>query len=1208
MILKRLGVFILSLVMAVTMTQAFTLTADAATAPDNLWVASSEANGLPTQIDVFKKQIRTGGSQWNPTYSYIYQICLPGKTSEENQLDTSNCFLSWDGDTQVTIGDGDEVYNSGECPIPAPNADNTTTTYYFKDGNQTLATLDIVTYQGSANVVPVFIDIDETAGTIANMKADKNNTCSGDIYINGQQYTLSKMKGRGNATWDNAVDKKPYNITLGSKINFPGIDSKKTKKWSILAEVLDRSLLCNRSGYHLAHEMGIGQDTASADVWMNGEYQGCYTVTPKTDSFVADDGYMIEQDNYKEPTVANGGDPQFSLIGLNSHVESSTWSSSYNLISVKKMGDAFLGTNAAGEVDESVENMEAKAGEIKSWLQEAWDAVRSSDGYNDKDKYYTDYIDIESFAKMYLMHEYIKSYDVCAGSILFHRDGTTDAYKLIAGPLWDLDNAMGSTYSNSYLGDVSDRKSAQGSFIQNISNYRNYGEEYKTSIYKTISKHDDFMEEVKYQYNKNKSYFDNLENDVDGMISNIGASAVMNHNKVEDIGNNQGKNNHYYSSQQTLGSGDYAQTYVKTDNWADYAANLKTYIKYRSKWFASETDGYYDPDFVDPATCDHQYEANVTQEATCTAPGSVTYTCSICRDSYTKEIPKIAHDYQNGACTVCNEPLITVDIACDEGASVTVYETQETSSASVENATSANPRDGDTGLIDCSGEGQINFVVNLSPGYELESVTAAPKNYNKLKTPADTGIENGYRFTRVSGAFTITVKAHCTHNSMTPYPAAEATCTAAGHSAYWACGTCNKYFSDANGENEIEEGSWVIDATGHTEETMPEKEATCTKPGLTAGVKCSVCGEILTAQEEIPALGHDMQYHAAVTESCTEPGSNEYWSCDRCSKYFSDENGENAIEKDSWVIDAAGHKETKLPAVAATCTKTGLTAGAKCSVCGEILTAQKKTPALGHKWKSSYTIDKEPTVTSAGSKSIHCSVCGAIKAGSTMAIAKLDPAGEGAPIAEAEKAIMKAATDEGPAGTKYAPLKVRSTKQTKKLVTIKWTKAKGAKKYVIYGNKCGKTRKMKRLASVSAKTLKRTFKKVAGKKVKKGTYYKFIIVAVDKDNKVVSTSKVIHVATKGGKVGNYKRVTVKKKVLTKAKNLKKGSSLRLNAKAVKASKLKVKMHRGMRYLSTNKKIASVSKKGIVKAKKKGTCYVYAYAQNGVYKKIKVVVR
>ena len=29
---------------------------------------------------------------------------------------------------------------------------------------------------------------------------------------------------------------------------------------------------------------------------MNGEYQGCYTVTPKTDSFVTDDGYMIEQD------------------------------------------------------------------------------------------------------------------------------------------------------------------------------------------------------------------------------------------------------------------------------------------------------------------------------------------------------------------------------------------------------------------------------------------------------------------------------------------------------------------------------------------------------------------------------------------------------------------------------------------------------------------------------------------------------------------------------------------------------------------------------------------------------------------------------------------------------------------------------------------------------------------------------------------------
>ena len=117
------------------------------------------------------------------------------------------------------------------------------------------------------------------------------------------------------------------------------------------------------------------------------------------------------------------------------------------------------------------------------------------------------------------------------------------------------------------------------------------------------------------------------------------------------------------------------------------------------------------------------------------------------------------------------------------------------------------------------------------------------------------------------------------------------------------------------------------------------------------------------------------------------------------------------------------------------------------------------------------------------------------------------------------------------------------------------------------------------------------------------------MVALDRNGKVLSTSRQIHVATRGGKVGNHKSVTVKKSVINKAKKLKKGKTLKLNAKAVAQSKkLKVKKHVAVRYESTNKKIATVSKSGRIKAKKKGSCYVYAYAQNGVYKKIKVTVK
>ncbi|MBR4132177.1 MAG: FIVAR domain-containing protein, partial [Oscillospiraceae bacterium] len=158
------------------------------------------------------------------------------------------------------------------------------------------------------------------------------------------------------------------------------------------------------------------------------------------------------------------------------------------------------------------------------------------------------------------------------------------------------------------------------------------------------------------------------------------------------------------------------------------------------------------------AACDHDYVAVVTP-ATCTAQGYTTYTCSKCGDSYVSDhTAKLPHNYVDGACTVCGEKLLTVTFACGAGASVTVYETQKETGPSIENAASTSPRDGDSGLIDCSGDGQVNFVVKLAEGYTLESVTAEPAaSYKNLKGPDETLIANGYRITKVKGDFTVTI-------------------------------------------------------------------------------------------------------------------------------------------------------------------------------------------------------------------------------------------------------------------------------------------------------------------------------------------------------------------------------------------------------------------------------------------------------------------
>ncbi len=93
---------------------------------------------------------------------------------------------------------------------------------------------------------------------------------------------------------------------------------------------------------------------------------------------------------------------------------------------------------------------------------------------------------------------------------------------------------------------------------------------------------------------------------------------------------------------------------------------------------------------------------------------------------------------------------------------------------------------------------------------------------------------------------------------------AKATCTTAGNTEYYSC-ECGKYFSDAEGENEIQANAWVVPATGHT-----------------------------------------LSKVSAVASTCAQTGNSEYYACD-CGKYFSDEEGLNEIAENSWALPSVAH-------------------------------------------------------------------------------------------------------------------------------------------------------------------------------------------------------------------------------------------------------------------------------------------------------------
>lgn len=215
-----------------------------------------------------------------------------------------------------------------------------------------------------------------------------------------------------------------------------------------------------------------------------------------------------------------------------------------------------------------------------------------------------------------------------------------------------------------------------------------------------------------------------------------------------------------------------------------------------------------------------------------------------------------------------------------------------------------------------------------------------------------------------------------------------------------------------------------------------------------------------------------------------------------------------------------------------------------------------------------------------------------------------NPYDKGASYDRADKAITNYSSESDVPGSKFGLLQLKQKKVKKNAIKVSWKKVSGAVKYAFYATNCGKKNKYVKHGITTGTS--NNFKKICGKKLKKGKYYKFIVIAIDKNNKVVSTSKTVHVATKGGKVTND--IKVKTKVKKNKKTIKVKKTFKIKAKEVKPKKGKVKRHRPIKYESLNPAVATVTAKGVVKGVKKGKTTVFAYAQNGVCAKIKVTVK
>ena len=184
------------------------------------------------------------------------------------------------------------------------------------------------------------------------------------------------------------------------------------------------------------------------------------------------------------------------------------------------------------------------------------------------------------------------------------------------------------------------------------------------------------------------------------------------------------------------------------------------------------------------------------------------------------------------------------------------------------------------------------------------------------------------------------------------------------------------------------------------------------------------------------------------------------------------------------------------------------------------------------------------------------------------------------------------------------PVFLAKGKAKKNSIVLSWKKYTGATGYDVYWRYCDGSINYKKVGTVKNGKLS-----ITHKKLKKDREYKYFIAAykmVEGRKIYIAKSNGVHVAMKKAATTNVASIKVNKTKVT----LSVGKTFKLKCRIKSENNRKdlISHTSFYRYYTTNSKVATVSKAGVIKAKGKGTCSIYVLANNGVYKKVKVKVK
>lgn len=277
--------------------------------------------------------------------------------------------------------------------------------------------LNKIVFLKSQNIPTVFIDT--ASGSMEFIHEDKENEERGIVRLyneRGKQEirgNLDSIKARGNSSFYSL--KKPYSLEFSEKQDILGMGA--VKKWILLANADDATHIKNKLVFDFAKTVGLqfSPESRWVDLYLNGEYAGLCLICERNE---------IDSQRISIP----GG--KGSLVSKEQV---------YNLMDY---GKPFFTTEAGVSLRIHSNNLDY--GQMKQIFQSAENAVLAKDGVDPlSGRHWSELIDMESWAKKYLIEEIFGGIDAGIASQFFYVSPDYDGGKIYAGPVWEYDDTMG---------------------------------------------------------------------------------------------------------------------------------------------------------------------------------------------------------------------------------------------------------------------------------------------------------------------------------------------------------------------------------------------------------------------------------------------------------------------------------------------------------------------------------------------------------------------------------------------------------------------------------------------------------------------------------------------------------------------------------------------------------------------------------------------